>query len=315
MRTHVPPDFAVQPTDGKGPEDATDGTCGLSWNDSISTSWTPAPSGRCPFEYFHGNVDDHIKTICKEAGLRMMRGVFDVLLDRETTTFARVLKLTSDEVYDLYESHIGPAIDGIEDEVADVVEFDEDQHKGLVDAYQHADGSITYIVYDEDGSDANPRDNDGKVATLIQTNDSCVDIDEDTEYLGEARDRWYGGWGYGDFSCDQTAMMERYLAMFRPEILHYDGHWSAGDSSGWGYVTRKDWERWMGEDYAGPVTPEEAFDQEVSVYRQWANGEVYGGIHERKNKPEESCWGFLGYDDHKDIAMTFTDSPIVDTLH
>lgn len=32
---------------------ATCGTCGLSWDDSISTSMTPAPSGRCPFEYFH----------------------------------------------------------------------------------------------------------------------------------------------------------------------------------------------------------------------------------------------------------------------
>lgn len=29
------------------------GSCGLSWDDSFSTSWTPAPSGRCPFEYFH----------------------------------------------------------------------------------------------------------------------------------------------------------------------------------------------------------------------------------------------------------------------
>jgi hypothetical protein len=25
----------------------------LSWDDSIPTSYTPAPSGRCPFEYFH----------------------------------------------------------------------------------------------------------------------------------------------------------------------------------------------------------------------------------------------------------------------
>lgn len=32
---------------------ATCGSCGLSWDDSIPTSWTPAPSGRCPFEYQH----------------------------------------------------------------------------------------------------------------------------------------------------------------------------------------------------------------------------------------------------------------------
>ena len=32
---------------------STCGTCGLSWDDSIVTSYTPAPSARCPFEYFH----------------------------------------------------------------------------------------------------------------------------------------------------------------------------------------------------------------------------------------------------------------------
>ncbi len=34
----------------------TDGGCGLSWDDSIITSMTPAPSARCPFEYFHKYV-------------------------------------------------------------------------------------------------------------------------------------------------------------------------------------------------------------------------------------------------------------------
>lgn len=32
---------------------ATCGTCGRSWDDSVVTAWTPAPSGRCPFEYEH----------------------------------------------------------------------------------------------------------------------------------------------------------------------------------------------------------------------------------------------------------------------
>ena len=32
---------------------ATCGHCGRSWDDSLSTAWTPAPSGRCPFEYEH----------------------------------------------------------------------------------------------------------------------------------------------------------------------------------------------------------------------------------------------------------------------
>jgi hypothetical protein len=32
---------------------ATCGTCNRSWDDTVSTSVTPAPSGRCPFEYEH----------------------------------------------------------------------------------------------------------------------------------------------------------------------------------------------------------------------------------------------------------------------
>ncbi len=37
---------------------STDGNCGLSWDDSIITSMTPAPSARCPFEYFHQYDED-----------------------------------------------------------------------------------------------------------------------------------------------------------------------------------------------------------------------------------------------------------------
>lgn len=51
----VPADFPVRPiTTGQLPRTAcTCGTCHLSWDDAIATSYTPAPSGRCPFEAFH----------------------------------------------------------------------------------------------------------------------------------------------------------------------------------------------------------------------------------------------------------------------
>lgn len=29
------------------------GACGRAWDDDKPTGWTPAPSGRCPFEYWH----------------------------------------------------------------------------------------------------------------------------------------------------------------------------------------------------------------------------------------------------------------------
>lgn len=54
----IPPDFEVRPTTDVGPGIATCGYCGLSWDDTISTGWTPVPSGRCPFEYFHQHDDD-----------------------------------------------------------------------------------------------------------------------------------------------------------------------------------------------------------------------------------------------------------------
>jgi hypothetical protein len=44
--------------------DATDpratvcGTCGAAWDDSVSTSVTPVPAGRCPFEYEHPELSN-----------------------------------------------------------------------------------------------------------------------------------------------------------------------------------------------------------------------------------------------------------------
>lgn len=53
--TSVPEDFPVRPLgpDENPPGKTTCGYCGLSWDDDITTTYTPAPSARCPFEYFH----------------------------------------------------------------------------------------------------------------------------------------------------------------------------------------------------------------------------------------------------------------------
>lgn len=55
LAIRIPKDFAVQPLKpGQNPPGKTTcGTCGLSWDDDKPTSWTPAPSARCPFEYYH----------------------------------------------------------------------------------------------------------------------------------------------------------------------------------------------------------------------------------------------------------------------
>ena len=39
--------------DPNDPKATVCGTCGKGWDDSISTSVTPTPAGRCPFEYDH----------------------------------------------------------------------------------------------------------------------------------------------------------------------------------------------------------------------------------------------------------------------
>ena len=54
-RAAIPAGFPVQPLQaGEAATDqASDGACGLSWDDATGTAYTPAPSGRCPFEVFH----------------------------------------------------------------------------------------------------------------------------------------------------------------------------------------------------------------------------------------------------------------------
>ena len=57
-RNVVPAEFPVKPITrdsdkANAADPCTCGTCGRSWDDAVITGWTPAPSGRCPFEYFH----------------------------------------------------------------------------------------------------------------------------------------------------------------------------------------------------------------------------------------------------------------------
>ena len=56
----IPADWPVQPLGPSAIAEAksTCGVCGLSWDDSIVTSMTPAPSARCPFESFHDDGED-----------------------------------------------------------------------------------------------------------------------------------------------------------------------------------------------------------------------------------------------------------------
>lgn len=68
----VPSGWPVQPIeqDRRVKNLCTCLTCGRSWDDGVSTSITPAPSGRCPFEYFHPTEEEESnvrrdKNVCR----------------------------------------------------------------------------------------------------------------------------------------------------------------------------------------------------------------------------------------------------------
>lgn len=62
----VPADFPVQPLlhwSSTDPRVMQCGECGRAWDDTVSTDLTPAPSGRCPFEYFHSDLGSMRATV------------------------------------------------------------------------------------------------------------------------------------------------------------------------------------------------------------------------------------------------------------
>lgn len=60
-----------------------------------------------------GPVRDHLDTVCDQAGLDVMRGILDVLRDREELPTTAYLNLTPETITRLYDQHIGRAIDKV----------------------------------------------------------------------------------------------------------------------------------------------------------------------------------------------------------
>jgi hypothetical protein len=208
--------------------------------------------------------------------------------------------------------------------------------------FTHADESVTVIMYDHDAEHANPRDNDGNVATLVSESRDFTALDSDNFGISEARSHFDGP--------NRAAMVTRYVAMHCPDIAHYVDEWSVTGNSqgdymhGYGFVTREalaeagyseDSERLSGTLRMRAAT---LFDAELEVFSQYFRGEVYGAVHVTKGAPvtveciahrgdsdetlrtesghdytDESVWGFLGYESLEDIAAELTESPITDT--
>lgn len=147
-------------------------------------------------------------------------------------------------------------------------------------------GYRAFILMD-DFDHESPRTWGSSVATLVSTSPGDQ-VDDDVADLARMRERYapHARWARGEM------LAERYLSIFRPEILHYEDYWSVGrDQFGFGYVTRDGWEAAMGADYAGDMTPADLFEQELETFRQWAEGEVYGVIVTHPESGEQaSLW-------------------------
>lgn len=227
--------------------------------------------------------------------------------------------------------------------------------------YWHADGSATVVYRDPyPGDSDSPRDYDGNVAALVNESRDYSAMDEPDAGLAAARDRWdwleqrsHGSYGRGPLEVqswhtaadraliragyDRADIVARYVAIFRPDILHYEDEWTVSGymqsdwQRGYGYVTADAWRAAMGADYAGDVTPADGFAQELAIYELWFRGELYCAVHLELGAPivaygEHGAYvdgynvaedgpvcGFLGYEDLADIARGFTDSPVVDS--
>lgn len=59
-------------------------------------------------------VQEHIDRICEHAGLGVMCGIFDVLLDREELPESVYFGISAQKVAALYDSRIAPAIDRVQ---------------------------------------------------------------------------------------------------------------------------------------------------------------------------------------------------------
>lgn len=57
-KSAFPPPPGVVELSPLDPRATVCGVCGRGWDDSVASAWTPAPAGRCPFEYLHPKSEE-----------------------------------------------------------------------------------------------------------------------------------------------------------------------------------------------------------------------------------------------------------------
>lgn len=65
-------------------------------------------------------IVDHLNAIADQAGLPVMgaSGLLGIIWEREIFSDERLLALDADDVLNMYDAYVGPAVDGIEDYLA-----------------------------------------------------------------------------------------------------------------------------------------------------------------------------------------------------
>lgn len=218
---------------------------------------------------------------------------------------------------------------------SEVEAFAEDRDRDLVRHLIHEDGSHTFIYPEEDLSFSSPRDWDGNVACLVVEHRNYRDLDDADNGIEEARERW----------GDEHSNVERYVRMFRPDIAHYEPRWSVNGCSqsdwshGYGYVTRAALALAGYGSHTKTLSgtmrmrAKSMFDSELAIYQMWFEGDVYRALHVSPGAEQyaigdqggyltgyhdydtDSCGGFLGYEDMKDIGQHFTASPVIEEVY
>lgn len=61
--------------------------------------------------------EERVRATCAQAGLEAMAGILVIVRDRENVDEQALLELAPEQVTDLYDSFVGPAVDAVEDDL------------------------------------------------------------------------------------------------------------------------------------------------------------------------------------------------------
>lgn len=162
-----------------------------------------------------------------------------------------------------------------------------DPHLAITD---EGEAIVTYAVRHLDAED--PRKDYDTFATLVQRDNSLIKVDEPDADIAAAWDHF-----------NDEPLMERWVRIFRPDIVHFESVAGIGSGYGYAYITKAAMERAGFPEHEHAAHAPEIIKGELAEYGSWAEGDVYGIAQERYHREDdgtwvrdsgEDCWGFIG---------------------